>query len=45
MEFIIKTAVSKDGTVIGYRQTGQGRGLIICHEDLNAIEGMKKSTA
>jgi pimeloyl-ACP methyl ester carboxylesterase len=31
MEFQNKSAVSKDGTLIGYKQTGNGPGLVICH--------------
>jgi len=31
MTFEIKTIASKDGTSIGYRQSGNGPGLIICH--------------
>ncbi len=31
MTFTIHTTTSKDGTIIGYKQTGTGEGLIICH--------------
>jgi pimeloyl-ACP methyl ester carboxylesterase len=31
MAFEIHSTKSRDGTKIGYRQTGDGRGLIICH--------------
>ena len=31
MEFSTHTVRSADGTTIGYRQTGHGKGLIICH--------------
>jgi len=31
MGFATKKIISNDGTVIGYRQTGNGPGLIICH--------------
>jgi pimeloyl-ACP methyl ester carboxylesterase len=31
MTFTTHTTTSKDGTIIGYRQIGNGQGLIICH--------------
>lgn len=31
MSFAIHTTISKDGTIIGYRQTGNGPKLVICH--------------
>lgn len=31
MTFTTHTTISKDGTIIGYRQIGSGQGLIICH--------------
>jgi pimeloyl-ACP methyl ester carboxylesterase len=31
LEFQVKSVKSKDGTTIGFRQTGAGQGLIICH--------------
>jgi pimeloyl-ACP methyl ester carboxylesterase len=31
MIFTVHTTYSKDGTTIGYRQIGNGQGLIICH--------------
>lgn len=31
MMFTTHTVISEDGTVIGFRQTGSGPGLIICH--------------
>jgi pimeloyl-ACP methyl ester carboxylesterase len=31
MTFTTHTTISKDGTIIGYRQIGNGQGLIICH--------------
>lgn len=31
MQFSIKSTISKDGITIGYRQTGTGPGLVICH--------------
>src|ERR1044072_7939414 len=31
MMFTTKSTISKDGTIIGYRQIGNGEGLIICH--------------
>src|SRR3954454_6072403 len=31
MTFTIHTTTSKDGTIIGYQQIGNGQGLIICH--------------
>lgn len=31
MEFTTHTTISRDGTIIGYRQIGHGQGLIICH--------------
>jgi pimeloyl-ACP methyl ester carboxylesterase len=31
MEFQTKSVVSKDGTLISYKQTGNGPGLVICH--------------
>ncbi|RAJ79000.1 pimeloyl-ACP methyl ester carboxylesterase [Chitinophaga dinghuensis] len=31
MTFTTHTTTSKDGAIIGYKQTGAGKGLIICH--------------
>jgi hypothetical protein len=41
-KYIKGSVISKDGTVIGYRQIGRGPGIILLHGGINASRHLMK---